>query len=135
MRPDEVIVAFADHLLLAVAALRANVVGASREAAQQPLTFETGSGERVRSATLDGVGTASLHGIGCRIDFLSGAEVDFDWDSDRREVFDGWRLRAFALSVGQMASIEELVGVARADRRFVEVRPGWFALELLTQPA
>ena len=135
MQAQDVTVRYADHLVLALSAVRSQSAGVSRLAPGQPLTFETASGANVRSLRLPGVGTASLHGRGCLIEFDSGAEVDFDWDQARREVFDSWRLEQFARSIDERSiSRDQLVLALRSDGRFVETEPGWFALTLLTEP-
>lgn len=135
VQPHEVVVVFADHLIIGLNALRSNSVCVGRRAIGEPLTFERESGQHTRSLSLPGVGTAQLHGRGCLIEFTSGAEVDFDWDQRRREVFDGWRLRQFARSIGQpVDSDDQLIQAMRSDERFMETDHGWFALVLLTDP-
>lgn len=136
VQANEVVLQFGDHLLRAVGALRENSVGVGRTGVGQPLTFETVTGSRLRSLPLPGIGTAKLHGRGCLIEFESGAEVDFDWDQERRETFDGWRLQQFARSIGHPdIGQDELVDALESDTRFVSTEPGWFAVALLTERA
>lgn len=134
MQPGHIVLDFADRLLVGLSAIQENSVGVDRVQVEvlQPLTFETLDGDRVRRLPLPEVGTARLHGRGCAIEFQSGADVDFDWDHERRVIFDGWRLHLFARSIGYAAVAEdELVKAARSDTRFVEVEQGWFGLQLL----
>lgn len=42
----------------------------------------------------------SFHGAGCRVLLEDGTEIDFDWDSDGRQVFDPWRLAGYLESRG-----------------------------------
>ena len=127
-----IILEFADHLLAGLSALRANSMGVGRAAMGQPLTFETADGERTRLLDLPGGGVAALHGRGCSIRFSSGAEVDFDWDPEHREVFDAWRVLQFANSIGQSdVSQDDVVNAMRSDSRYVETEAGWFALSVL----
>lgn len=87
-----------------------------------------GGGPGQRSGRLDGLGHFELHGQGCRVDLDSGTVVDFDWDQDSREVFDGWRLQRFAKSLGDSGvAASTLVDAARRDARLHETRSGWFA--------
>jgi hypothetical protein len=91
-----------------------------------------GGGPGQRLGRLDGLGDLELHGQGCRVDLDSGTVVDFDWDQDPREVFDGWRLQRFAKSLGDPGvAAGALVDAARRDVRLHETRSGWFALTSL----
>lgn len=91
-----------------------------------------GGGPGQRLGRLDGIGHFELHGQGCRVDLDSGTVVDFDWDQDSREVFDGWRLQRFAKSLGDSGVSESaLVDAARRDVRLNETRSGWFAVTSL----
>lgn len=92
----------------------------------------------VRSGTLAGVGTFEIHGRGCCFVDLEGAVLDVDWDSKGMAVFDSWRVRMFAKSVGHssidqlalrdaLAKIEGIEQVADdtftwADRRYNAIR-------------
>lgn len=74
----------------------------------------------------------AVHGVGCRFTLLDGAEVDVDLDAERSAVvFDAWRVRWFAASVGHevTADDEPAVGVALRDAPdAAETRPGWFTV-------
>ncbi len=85
---------FAGALLAAVS------VGVRRSGPTEPLTAATNSGKRVREGTIAGLGSFHLHGIGCRFELEGGEDVDFDWDTNGDVVFDAWRLRSFASSIG-----------------------------------
>ncbi len=82
---------------------------------------------------IEGVGSFELHGVGCRFQMDSGEEVDFDWDERGHAVFDWWRIRAYARSVG--AGEPEQAGVvaacrALADRGLLfETSNEWFTIQ------
>jgi hypothetical protein len=111
MSPQDVVLAFIASLGLCLRALRTEFHTVSREAPTAPLTAKTVSSEARRSGRIDGLGAYKLHGIGCRIEMDSGEEVDFDWNERGRAVFDGWRLRSFARSLG-LSEIDEAALVA-----------------------
>lgn len=58
----------------------------------------------------------------------NGGEVDWDWDQQGREEFDGWRLRQFARSTGADPSLDDLLAAARSRADLMEVRTGVFVL-------
>ena len=130
MSAELVVAAFARHLQICADALAAQFISATRLHPAEPLLLlPVEGGPGVRVGLLNGLGHFELHGSGCRIDLLTGEVVDFDWDADRREVFDAWRLHRFARSVGAGILHEEtLAEAARQDTRLVEVRTGWFAI-------
>jgi hypothetical protein len=130
MTSEEVVAAFVDWLLTALAALRSQFDAAARPGPAEPLfLFPRVGGPGRRVGLLPGVGSYQVHGIGCLVEFASGERVDFDWDEDARVVFDAWRLSNFANSIGQTAlGRVELEAAARTDQALVEVRPGWFTL-------
>ena len=130
MTPDQIVSAFVRDLSACTDVLRARFVGARRLHAGEPLMLlPVQGGPGRRSGRLEGLGDFELHGQGCRIDLDSGAVVDFDWDQDSCEVFDGWRLQRFAKSLGDAdAPASVLVNAARRDVRLEETRSGWFAI-------
>lgn len=74
----------------------------------------------------------SVHGAGCRFTLLDGAEVDVDVDAaGTGVVFDAWRVRAFASSVGYELTAADAPALRAAlvrTARVEEARPGWFRL-------
>jgi hypothetical protein len=71
-----------------------------------------------------------VHGIGCRFELDSGEDIDIDWDIEGRAVFDAWRLRTYALSIGQSdVSQDELLEAAHRSRALIAVRSGWFTVD------
>lgn len=79
-------------------------------------------GDPVRSGALDGLGTFKLHGRGCQFELDSGADLDVDWDSEGRAVFDSWRLLMYARSTGdQQVEREALRVAASADPGVVQL--------------
>ena len=63
-------------------------------------------GDRLRRGVIPGVGRFEFHGVGCRVIFEDGTEVDFDWNACGEQVFDVWRVRAFAQSRGYVESTD-----------------------------
>jgi hypothetical protein len=74
------------------------------------------SGSRSRADVIPGVGSFKLHGVGCRFEFESGAEVDFDWDREDRPTFDRFRVIQFARSLGSEVSASDVDVALRALR-------------------
>lgn len=133
MSPEQIVSAFVRDLRACTYAVRTQFAGAGRLQPGEPLVLmpiRGGAGQR--SGRLEGLGDFTLHGQGCRVDLDSGAVVDFDWDQDLRQVFDGWRLQQFAKSIGApCVAIGDLVDAARRDVRLCETRSGWFAVTSL----
>lgn len=100
------VMGFITALGLCARALAATTTAVSRTDVGAPLTALSLSGERSREGSISGFGAFQLHGIGCRFELASGEEVDFDWDQEGRPIFDVWRLRTYAHSVGQAATTE-----------------------------
>ncbi len=69
-------------------------------------------GDLVRSGALEGLGTFKLHGRGCQFELESGADLDVDWDSEGRAVFDSWRILMYARSIGDEGVDQETLRVA-----------------------
>jgi hypothetical protein len=130
--PQEVVLAFVANLGFCLEALRSNFVSVTRDSPTDPLTARTASGEAVRSGRVEGLGTFKLHGIGCRVDMDSGEVLDFDWNQNGIAVFDDWRLREFARSVGSEEAQKGALVAACTDLAaaglLVETEPGWFAI-------
>jgi len=81
----------------------------------------------VRSGSLDGLGTFSLHGRGCRFELQTGEELDVDWDVDGRAVFDSWRILVYARSVGEhLIKIEALAIAAAQMPSVAQIAPDQF---------
>lgn len=73
-----------------------------------------------------------IHGIGCRLWREGGPEVDFDIDDDGVEIFNAWRVVAFADSLGEQGvptDDEVERGLAELSRRgeIRSIGPGWYA--------
>jgi len=131
VKAAETLAAFLDHLAIAVAALHFEFSGVDRAEPTAPMEIRPAlGGPGVRKGVLGDFATFALHGYGCRVEFNTSEVVDFDWDVDLRETFDGWRLQKFATSVGETATAAQLVRAARKSRVLDEVAPGWFALKL-----
>lgn len=130
MTPDQIVSAFVRDLRACTHAVRVQFAGAGRLRPGEPLMLlPAGGGPGQRLGRLDGLGDFELHGQGCRVDLDSGAVVDFDWDQDSREVFDGWRLQRFAKSLGDSGvAASALVDAARRNVLLHETTSGWFAV-------
>ena len=134
--PDEVVADYIGGVVAAMMALREKFGGASRTGPVTPLALFAagtaegdGGGMPVREGVLEGFGTFSVHGVGCRFVRASGEVIEFDWDAQGREVFDGWRLAGYAASrSSRHLSERDLLDAAHRSPGLVEVRPGWFAL-------
>jgi hypothetical protein len=130
MTEREIVVAYCERLRECTRAIHWKFGEASRTSFDQPLRlFPRDGSPGVRAGTLEGLGIFQVHGIGCVIEVTGGEIVDFDWDIDGREVFDGWRLRRYARSRGEDFPEASLVTAARALDGIVETQPGWFAME------
>lgn len=131
MTPDQIVAAFIGDLRACTDALGVRFAGARRLRPGEPLMLlPIGGGPGQRSGRLEGLGDFELHGQGCRVDLDSGAVVDFDWDQEAREVFDGWRLQVFTRSVSDAgAPANALLEAARRNVDLDETRPGWFAIK------
>lgn len=115
MNAEAAVRAFVDRLVECVAGLRRQFSGASRIQPGEPLMlFPRDGGPGVRVGEIEGVGEFELHGQGCLVQLFSGEIIDFDWDEDGREIFDGWRLLQFARTLGaEELSEDALVALAR----------------------
>ena len=131
MTPADVIAAYLKDLRRCLDAFMEQYAGIDREGLGPMMAIDRHGGSRSREGELTGLGEFKLHGYGCRVELISGASVDFDWDPDGAPVFDGWRLHCFAESMGWdefsrdelTAAAEWLAGGGLLDAR----RRGWFA--------
>ncbi len=91
------------------------------------------AGKRHRKGAIPGLGTYALHGVGCRIEFDAGEEVDFDWTPDGSPSFDISRLTKYATSIdAQIPDESELLRACRnlAEKGILrEIAEGWFAVQ------
>lgn len=100
VNPDDLVLGFIAALGVCVRAPQGTTTGVSRAEVGAPLTAVSPLGFRSRAGSVPGVGSYKLHGAGCRFELESGEAVDFDWDQGGRPVFDVWRVRDYARSVG-----------------------------------
>lgn len=66
----------------------------------------------MRSGVLEGLGTFTIHGRGCRFELASGEDADVDRDDDGRADSGSWRVTTFARSIGEMPAEQQ--GLRRA---------------------
>ncbi len=131
MTPRELVVAYLAALAEATAALQRSVPWVGRVGSPGILMGRTIAGEYVREGVLSAIGEFSFHGIGCLVERLDGALIDFDWDAGGRVVFDPYRVRRFGRSLGVvgleesdlLSECEILVGEAV----LLATSEGWFA--------
>ena len=132
MTAEEIVVAFMTLLGVCVRALAEVSVGVNRSSPVDPLTASDAVGTRVRRGDIGGLGSFWLHGVGCRFELDGGEDIDFDWDASGAVVFDAWRLRSFAVSVGMSLEPEGALGAAArslvARGVLAELREGWFSI-------
>lgn len=128
----ELVVAYLSALAMAVAELRAAFPWIGRVGSPGLLVGRTVDGLYERTRIVEGVGEFSFHGIGCLLERADGALVDFDWDSDGREVFDPYRIRRFGRSLGSVCDESALRDACRelvADEVLLEVDGQRFAID------
>jgi len=99
MAARELVVSYLSALAVAVVELRRAFPWMGRVGSPGLLVGRTVDGLYERTRLVEGVGEFSFHGIGCLLERADGALVDFDWDSDGREVFDPYRIRRFGRSI------------------------------------
>jgi hypothetical protein len=120
-------------LQTALAALTAQLVAVERVGRPGVLAGKTAGGDYVREGDLSGIGTFSLHGVGCLVEFDDETLVDFDWNADGAVVFDAWRVRRFCRSRGAVdldeAAIVQACRQLVADGRLADEGQGWFRLQ------
>jgi hypothetical protein len=87
----------------------------------------------MRGRTPSGV-IYSVHGIGCRFRMRHRGVVDLDLSQVGSPMFDAWRIRHWAESVGipepDEGSIEEEAGMLVRDGTLRIVEPGWWTSPL-----
>jgi hypothetical protein len=137
MTPDEVLLSFIASMGLCIRALMTVASRPERLTPITPLTVVDKAGKRVREGVVDDFGSFYLHGRGCLFELVGGEEIDFDWDADGDVVFNDWRLRTFARSLGfESITLKELraAAMSAAHRGLLcEKTDGWFAI-LATGP-
>ncbi len=139
-KPIDVVLAFVAELAVFLRALRATTTEISRADLWAPLTARDSSGSRSRMGEIPGVGSFKLHGVGCRVELDSGAEIDFDWDREGRATFDRWRVRDFARSLGldsfQDSELDDALMELCATGVLTQAHPGKFHVQerLVTPP-
>ena len=99
MSPEEVVLSFVTSVSLCERALRTEFTDIYRDSPIAPLMARGPDGVGRREGHIDGFGTYKFHGRGCRFELDSGEFVDFDW-KDQNTIFNPWRLRLFAESLG-----------------------------------
>jgi len=132
MTARDVVAGYLAALGMALRALMQSTTGVDRSGGGLPLEVTTLAGARVRRGQIDGVGAFRLHGAGCAFELDSGEDVDFDWDTDGRPIFDLWRLRNYGRSIGE----DEVTDADLADALeslvragvLAEAGDGWFRL-------
>jgi hypothetical protein len=131
-RADDILIGYLTRLGLARAAIRSNFAGVYRSSPVEPLMAHCEDGSRRRYGQLDGIGSFELHGFGCRVEFDSGEAIDFDWNDDGDEIFEEWRLKYYAESIG--ASDVSCTALIAACGRLVDAgileedEEGWFRI-------
>ena len=101
--------------------------GHERKSASEPAMLLPRDGSRpVLNGRFGSIGRFKLHGRGCQFELDTGEDLDVDWDSGGRPVFDSWRLLMFAKSLGQKADRESLRLAAIADPSIRQVRTDSF---------
>jgi hypothetical protein len=104
MTPHEIVETFAQMTAQCLDALIDNYDGTERPTVWTGLFLRPrNGGEPVRSGALEGLATFKLHGRGCQFELVTGADVDVDWDSEGRAVFDSWRVLMYAQSIGEVS--------------------------------
>jgi hypothetical protein len=102
MTPNEIVDRFAALTSRCLDLLRSTYDGLDRESIDIPARLlPKDGGPAVRSGQLGALGRFELHGRGCRFELATGEDLDVDWDTDGRAVFDSWRLLMFAKSIGE----------------------------------
>jgi hypothetical protein len=101
MTPRDIVDTFAQLAARCLDALISKYEGTERPTVWTGLFLRPREGgDPVRSGALEGLGTFKLHGRGCQFELDSGADLDVDWDSEGRAVFDSWRILMYARSIG-----------------------------------
>lgn len=127
MTAHDIVLAFIASLALCLRGLRKEFTGVSRDSATTPLMGRNAAGEGSRVGRIEGLGAYQFHGVGCRVEMDSGEEVNFDWDEAGDPVFDAWRLRGYAESLGVVDIAEpDFVVACRhlVGQGILEERPG-----------
>ena len=113
MTPQEVVATFVELTARCLDALVGEYEGVDRPTVWTGLFLRPrDGGDPVRSGVLPGVGSFKLHGNGCQFELDSGADLDVDWDSEGRAVFDSWRILMYARSIGDERVDQETLRLA-----------------------
>lgn len=128
MTPAEVVRGFAILTAQCLDALMITFEGIEKRAVAEGalLLRRDGSGP-ARSGRLEPLGRYVLHGRGCRFELDSGEDLDVDWDSDGRAIFDTWRMLMFARSIHANSVDRESLRLAAIDDPLLwHVKDDWF---------
>lgn len=128
MTPNEIVQRFATLTATCLDILRSEYDGLEKQSMAQPAVLLPRDGSPpVNSGRIGSLGRFELHGRGCRFELDSGEDLDVDWDSEGRAVFDSWRILMFARSIGDdVTDRESLRAAADADPLLWEIREDWF---------
>jgi hypothetical protein len=114
----------------AMAVLDNHFLSVGRSGPTKPLMGWTVDNEHRRHGSIAGVGDYSFHGYGCRIEFEEGPVVDFDWNADGEVIFDGWRIKQYANSIGEEGwAVDDFTKCLKdyaASGDLIAVEDGWF---------
>lgn len=116
MTPEEIVDTFAQLTAQCLDTLIANYGGTERSTVWTGLFLRPRDGDlAVRSGALEGLGTFKLHGRGCQFELESGADLDVNWDTEGRAVFDSWRVLMYARSIGDVSVDQESLRHAASE--------------------
>lgn len=130
MTPGDTVDAFVRLTTKCLDTLITHYEGTERPTAWAGMRLRPRDGERlVRSGSLGDLGTFHVHGMGCLFELHSGADVDVNWDSDGRAVFDSWRVLMYARSLGDDLNDQEALRAAASKAEGVlQIGPDSFTL-------
>jgi hypothetical protein len=128
MTPIEIVDTFAALAARCLDQLRSTYDGIERTAVDLPAQLLPKDGSApVRRGQLGTLGRFELHGRGCRFELPTGEDLDIDWDSDGRAVFDSWRILMFARSIGESSvDRDSLRRAALEATQLWQVQEDWF---------
>jgi hypothetical protein len=116
MTPQEVVESFVQLTARCLDALISQYSGQERPTVWTGLWLTPRDGSQpVRAGSLATSGTFKLHGIGCQFELDSGEDLDVDWDSEGRAVFNSFRILMFARSIGDESVDQEALRIAAAS--------------------
>ncbi len=128
MTPNEIVERFAALAAQCLDLLRSDYDGPRRTSPTGPASLLPHDGTApVRTGYLGTRARFELHGRGCRFELSAGEELDVDWGSDGRAVFDSWRILMFARSIGdESVDQDALRHAALTDPALWLVEDDWF---------